>query len=144
MPKIIRNKQNSLIFTNRVRFSNKRKLFAKIQKFKINFKLKSLQIYSKIHIFLKHALKLNADFIATGHYAIKQKKNNTHILLEGLDKTKDQSYFLCQLNHNQLKKIIFPIGDLPKKEVRTIAKKLKLATADRKLSPLLFGEGKLV
>ena len=76
-------------------------------------------------IFLKAALKLNADFVATGHYCrkdiIKTNGSSIYQLKAGLDKNKDQSYFLCQLNQEQLSKALFPIGTLEKSEVRKIA-----------------------
>ena len=98
----------------------------------------------KFDVFLEHALKLNADFVATGHYANKKvNEKKTYSLLEATDKQKDQSYFLCQLNQLQLKKIIFPIGGLLKSEVREIAKKINLATADRKDSQGLCFVGKI-
>ena len=98
----------------------------------------------KFDVFLRHALKLNADYVATGHYVKKiTNKDGTHSLIAGEDKSKDQSYFLCQLNQKQLEKIIFPIGDLLKSEVREIAKINKLATADRKDSQGLCFVGKI-
>ena len=98
----------------------------------------------KFDVFLNHALKLNADFVATGHYANKITNfKNTYSLIEATDKSKDQSYFLCQLNQSQLKKIIFPIGGLLKSEVRKIAKKINLATAERKDSQGLCFVGKI-
>ncbi len=98
----------------------------------------------KFDVFLNHALKLDADFVATGHYANKTiNSKNTYSLIEAADKTKDQSYFLCQLNQKQLNKIIFPIGGLLKSEVREIAKKINLATAERKDSQGLCFVGKI-
>ena len=86
----------------------------------------------KFDLFLKKAMEFNADYIATGHYASVRKKGNVYELISGLDKKKDQSYFLCQLNQNQLCKIIFPLGNLHKAAVREIAKKNNLVTADKK------------
>ena len=101
----------------------------------------------KFDIFLKIAMELGADFIATGHYCRleKVKKNNKDYfrLLEGHDKNKDQSYFLCQLSQKQLSKVIFPIGELKKKEVRLIAKKQSLVTAEKKDSQGLCFIGKV-
>ena len=98
----------------------------------------------KFDVFLRHALKLNADYVATGHYVKKiTNKDGTHSLITGKDESKDQSYFLCQLNQKQLEKIIFPIGNLLKSEVREIAKINKLATADRKDSQGLCFVGKI-
>ena len=98
----------------------------------------------KFDVFLNHALKLNADFVATGHYANKKlNSKNSYSLIEATDKTKDQSYFLCQLNQSQLEKITFPIGGLLKSEVREIAKKNNLVTADRKDSQGLCFVGKI-
>ena len=101
----------------------------------------------KFDIFLKIALKLGADFIATGHYCRvkKTRKNNQDYfsLFQGFDKNKDQSYFLCQLSQAQLSKTIFPIGELTKKEVRLIAKKEGLVTAEKKDSQGLCFIGKV-
>ena len=102
----------------------------------------------KFDVFLKIALSLDADFVATGHYC--QKKSfqmisggEVHQLIQGKDKNKDQSYFLCQLNQKQLEKIIFPIGHLKKSEVRSIAYKQNLVTADKKDSQGLCFVGKV-
>lgn len=101
----------------------------------------------KFDIFLKVALDLGADFIATGHYCrvekIKDNDKNIFRLLEGLDQNKDQSYFLCQLSQNQLSKTLFPIGELTKKEVRLIAKEQGLITAEKKDSQGLCFIGKV-
>ena len=97
----------------------------------------------KFDVFLKYAMKLNANFIATGHYCIKETKNNIHTLHKGVDKLKDQSYFLCQITQKQLQKILFPIGHLTKKEVRQIAKKHHLITANKKDSQGLCFVGKI-
>ena len=91
----------------------------------------------KFDIFLKHALAIGADYVATGHYC---RKSETEIeggkkiyhLLAGKDTNKDQSYFLCQLSQEQLSKALFPIGELTKPEVRKIAKELQLITAEKK------------
>ena len=101
----------------------------------------------KFDIFMDVALSLGADYVATGHYSRIKKNNNENSikyeLHSGLDKTKDQSYFLCQLNQNQLSKILFPIGDLTKAEVRKIAKKNNLVTAEKKDSQGLCFVGKV-
>ena len=97
----------------------------------------------KFNVFLKYALKLKADYLATGHYCIKGKNQDLYELKEGQDKTKDQSYFLCQITQEQLKKIIFPIGHLTKKEVREIAKQNNLITAQKKDSQGLCFVGKI-
>jgi tRNA-specific 2-thiouridylase len=75
---------------------------------------------------LKEATKNNCDFIATGHYARVSKDKSGYNLLAGKDKNKDQSYFLYELNQPTLKKLILPIGNLTKSEVREKAKSLKL------------------
>jgi tRNA-specific 2-thiouridylase len=88
----------------------------------------------KFGLLLEKALKLDADFVATGHYARKNEltTNNlqptTYKLLRAKDKNKDQSYFLWMLNQNQLKRILFPIGNYTRKEVEKLAQKLKLPT----------------
>jgi len=80
----------------------------------------------KFGLLLEKTLSLNADFIATGHYTrIKKKKDSIH-LLRAKDKNKDQSYFLWQLDQNQLKHILFPVGDYTKSQVRNLARKFKL------------------
>lgn len=84
--------------------------------------------YIKFDLFVKEARKLGADYIATGHYA--QTKGNR--LLRGVDQNKDQSYFLAQLSPNQLKDVLFPVGQLTKPEVRQIAEELNLYTAKKK------------
>ena len=101
----------------------------------------------KFDVFMDIALSLGADYVATGHYSRIKKNNNQNSikyeLHSGLDKTKDQSYFLCQLNQNQLSKTLFPIGDLTKAEVRKIAKKNNLVTAEKKDSQGLCFVGKV-
>jgi len=98
----------------------------------------------KFDVFLEAALQLRADYVATGHYCRKAENNDgTFSLLAGIDKTKDQSYFLCQITQYQLSKALFPIGDLEKKEVREIAKKLALVTAEKKDSQGLCFVGKI-
>jgi tRNA-specific 2-thiouridylase len=101
----------------------------------------------KFDIFLKAAEKLKADFVATGHYCQKDELEvdgqPVYQLLTGADPNKDQSYFLCQLNQSQLSKALFPIGHLQKPEVREIAKKLDLITADKKDSQGLCFIGKV-
>ncbi len=101
----------------------------------------------KFDIFLKAAMRLKADFVATGHYCRKQQieKDGQTIyqLMAGKDNSKDQSYFLCQLNQEQLAKALFPIGHLQKAEVRAIAKEADLITADKKDSQGLCFIGKV-
>ncbi|MSP09338.1 MAG: tRNA 2-thiouridine(34) synthase MnmA [Flavobacteriaceae bacterium] len=90
----------------------------------------------KFDVFLDEALKLGADYVATGHYVRKEvvlvDGVEEYRLMSGLDKNKDQSYFLCQLNQFQLSKALFPIGDLEKSEVRRLAAEGGLATATKK------------
>lgn len=101
----------------------------------------------KFDIFLKTALELGADFVATGHYTRREEievdGKKVYKLLAGKDNNKDQSYFLCQLSQEQLSKALFPIGDLEKPEVRRIAKELDLVTADKKDSQGLCFIGKV-
>lgn len=101
----------------------------------------------KFDIFLKAALKLKADYVATGHYVQKETitkdGQEVHRLLAGADPNKDQSYFLCQLNQEQLSRALFPIGHLQKPEVRAIAKDLDLITAEKKDSQGLCFIGKV-
>ena len=101
----------------------------------------------KFDVFMDIAISLGADYVATGHYSriieYKNKDNTLYQLHSGIDKLKDQSYFLCQLNQNQLKKIIFPLGNLNKNEVRKIAKRNNLITAEKKDSQGLCFVGKV-
>ena len=101
----------------------------------------------KFDVFLKEALKLGAEFVATGHYCQKQvvevDGEPRYRLLAGADKNKDQSYFLCQLTQEQLKYALFPIGHLQKPQVREIAQQQKLATAKRKDSQGICFVGKV-
>jgi len=86
----------------------------------------------KFKAFLDFAISIGADYIAMGHYAQVDYKNGEYRLLRGVDKNKDQSYFLCELNQNQLSKSMFPIGHMTKPEVRELAKKHNLITASKK------------
>ena len=101
----------------------------------------------KFDLFLKKAIEIGADFVATGHYCRKEEViiNRVKIqrLLAGKDTTKDQSYFLCQVNQFQLSKTLFPIGDMQKKEVRKLAKEIGLNTAEKKDSQGLCFIGKV-
>ena len=98
----------------------------------------------KFDIFLEAALDLGADYVATGHYVQKTTtEDGIHHLIAGTDKTKDQSYFLCQLNQQQLSKALFPIGNLHKSQVREIALDLGLVTATKKDSQGLCFIGKV-
>ena len=101
----------------------------------------------KFDIFLKAAIQLKADFVATGHYCqkgtIEVDGNSVHQILAGADANKDQSYFLCQLSQEQLAKALFPIGHLQKSEVREIAKQAGLVTAEKKDSQGLCFIGKV-
>lgn len=101
----------------------------------------------KFDVFLNNALKLGADFVATGHYARKgefpRAGKTVYRLLSGRDSNKDQSYFLCQLTQEQLTRSLFPIGELLKPEVRALARKLGLVTAEKKDSQGLCFVGKV-
>ena len=102
----------------------------------------------KFDVFMKTALSLGAEKVATGHYAQVNStfdENGKEIfhLLAGADNNKDQSYFLCQLNQDQLSKSLFPIGELTKPEVREIAREMNLVTADKKDSQGLCFIGKV-
>lgn len=101
----------------------------------------------KFDVFMKIALSLGADYVATGHYCRKgeiEKDGDTiYQLLSGKDNNKDQSYFLCQLTQEQLSKTLFPIGELQKSEVRKIASEQNLVTADKKDSQGLCFIGKV-
>ncbi len=101
----------------------------------------------KFYVFMKIALDLGADYVATGHYCRKEsitKDGKTiYRLLAGKDGNKDQSYFLCQVSQEQLSKTLFPLGDLTKPEVRKIADELDLVTAGKKDSQGLCFIGKV-
>jgi tRNA-specific 2-thiouridylase len=101
----------------------------------------------KFDVFLKAAVQLGADFVATGHYCrkgeIKTPDGVQYQLLAGKDKNKDQSYFLCQVTQQQLSKALFPIGHLDKPEVREIAARIGLTTANKKDSQGLCFIGKV-
>lgn len=101
----------------------------------------------KFDVFMKIALSLGADYVATGHYCrkgtIEKEGKDVYQLLAGIDGNKDQSYFLCQLSQEQLSKALFPIGELTKPQVREIAAKMDLVTADKKDSQGLCFIGKV-
>ena len=101
----------------------------------------------KFDVFLKIALELGADYVATGHYCRKGEQqidgSTVYSLLSGADPNKDQSYFLCQLSQEQLAKTLFPIGELQKSEVRRIAAEQDLITAEKRDSQGLCFIGKV-
>ena len=101
----------------------------------------------KFDVFMKIALSLGADYVATGHYCrkgeVEVNGKPIYQLLAGVDGNKDQSYFLCQLSQEQLAKSLFPIGELTKPEVRELASKMDLVTADKKDSQGLCFIGKV-
>lgn len=107
----------------------------------------------KFDAFLKKAIELGADYVATGHYCIKEENilpdatgtgfKKIYRLIAGADKNKDQSYFLCQLSQEQLAKALFPIGHLQKSEVRQIAKEANLPSAEKKDSQGICFVGKV-
>ena len=98
----------------------------------------------KFDVFLKAAMELGADYVATGHYCQKEMNESQEWeLLAGKDPSKDQSYFLCQITQEQLSKALFPIGGLLKSEVRKIASEMNLVTADKKDSQGLCFVGKI-
>ncbi len=101
----------------------------------------------KFDVFMKIALELDADFVATGHYCrkgvLEKDGEKIYQLLAGIDENKDQSYFLCQLSQEQLATSLFPIGELTKPEVRKIAAELDLVTANKKDSQGLCFIGKV-
>lgn len=101
----------------------------------------------KFDVFMKIALSLGADYVATGHYCRKSEievnGETVYQLKSGTDTNKDQSYFLCQLSQEQLSKSLFPIGELTKPEVRKIAAQMELITAEKKDSQGLCFIGKV-
>ncbi|MBP2240529.1 tRNA-specific 2-thiouridylase [Cytobacillus eiseniae] len=86
----------------------------------------------KFKAFLEHAMNLGADYLATGHYARVEYRDGEYKMLRGIDENKDQTYFLNQLNQEQLEKVMFPIGNIEKAKVRELATKAGLATATKK------------
>ena len=101
----------------------------------------------KFDVFMKIAMSLDADYVATGHYCQKNEMEvagkTIYQLKAGADNNKDQSYFLCQLSQEQLAKALFPIGNLTKPEVREIAAQMDLITAEKKDSQGLCFIGKV-
>jgi len=101
----------------------------------------------KFDVFINKAREISADYFATGHYCRKEEIDingkTIYRLLAGTDPNKDQSYFLCQLSQEQLKDALFPIGYLEKPEVRKIAKKLDMASAEKKDSQGICFVGKV-
>lgn len=86
----------------------------------------------KFKAFLDHALSVGADYVATGHYARAWQRDGKTFMIRAVDQNKDQTYFLNQLSQEQISKVMFPLGDLEKTEVREIARDHHLATADKK------------
>lgn len=86
----------------------------------------------KFKVFFEKAMELEADYVATGHYCQHLFKENEHCLGRGFDQEKDQSYFLYTMRHEVLKKVLFPIGHIKKKEVRLLAEQRGLVTAQKK------------
>ena len=90
----------------------------------------------KFRAFLDYAMKIGSDYVATGHYAriVHEEKDGKikSTMLRGIDDNKDQTYFLCQLNQEQLEKVLFPLGEYTKPQIREIAEKYNLATAKKK------------
>ena len=101
----------------------------------------------KFDVFMKIAMSLGADYVATGHYCrkgtLEKDGKEVYQLLAGVDGNKDQSYFLCQLSQEQLAKALFPIGELTKPQVREIAAQMELVTAEKKDSQGLCFIGKV-
>jgi len=98
----------------------------------------------KFDVFLNASKELGADYIATGHYCRKlEHSDGSFGLIQGKDPNKDQSYFLCQLSQEQLGMALFPIGELLKSDVRSIAEKAGLHTADKRDSQGLCFVGKI-
>ncbi len=102
----------------------------------------------KFDAFLKAAQSMGADYVATGHYCrgaefVDENGNEVYRILAGVDGNKDQSYFLCQLNQEQLSKAIFPIGDIEKPRVREIARQAGLPSAEKKDSQGICFVGKV-
>lgn len=99
--------------------------------------------YMKFGLFLDKSKELGCDYVATGHYARVRHDASGSKLLSGKDKNKDQSYFLARLTQDQLKHVLFPVGDLQKSKVRKIAQKYDLSVADKKDSQGICFVGKV-
>jgi tRNA-specific 2-thiouridylase len=100
--------------------------------------------YMKFDLFMRESDKLGCDLVATGHYArVARDADGTTHLLAGVDQNKDQSYFLCQLTQDQLKRVLFPIGQLEKPAVRELAHQHGLVVADKKDSQGICFVGKV-
>lgn len=100
--------------------------------------------YMKFDLFMREADKLGCEFVATGHYArVTRDGDGAARLLAGVDTNKDQSYFLCQLTQSQLSRVLFPIGEFEKPQVREIAHKHDLVVADKKDSQGICFVGKV-
>ncbi|MCI1779207.1 MAG: tRNA 2-thiouridine(34) synthase MnmA [Bacteroidales bacterium] len=102
----------------------------------------------KFDAFLKYALDLGVDYVATGHYCkkdefVNKKGEKIYRIIAGDDKNKDQSYFLCQLTQEQIARAVFPIGGIDKPEVRRIAREAGLPSADKKDSQGICFVGKV-
>ena len=97
----------------------------------------------KFKLFLDRALKLGADLVATGHYAQVVEDKGIFKLLKGIDPAKDQSYFLCRLGQHELSHALFPLGGMPKSEVRKLALDFALPTATKKDSQGICFVGKI-
>ena len=102
----------------------------------------------KFDAFMKCAMRLGADYVATGHYCRKDEiaapdGKPVYRIFSGSDPNKDQSYFLCQLTQSQLERAMFPIGDLEKPEVRRLAREAELPSADKKDSQGICFVGKV-
>jgi len=80
----------------------------------------------KFNVLMKKMLEMEGDFIASGHYSVVKKTKDGYRIFQGKDKEKDQTYFLYNFNQKQLAKILFPVGDYKKTEIRKIAEKMKL------------------
>jgi tRNA-specific 2-thiouridylase len=96
----------------------------------------------KFGAFLKKAIEIGADYVATGHYARLKERRGIYSIYVGKDKNKDQSYFLWTLNQDQLRHVMFPVGELIKSEVRKVAQKAGLHVADKKDSQGICFVGK--
>ena len=86
----------------------------------------------KFKAFLDHAMKMGADFIATGHYARLEGESPARQLLKAADANKDQSYFLYRLQQHQISRALFPLGELPKPKVRELARQANIPVAEKK------------
>jgi len=89
----------------------------------------------KFKVLLEKAIEIGGDFLATGHYCRIDQQNGYKLLLKGSDPQKDQSYFLYTIGQSALKKVLFPVGDMVKTQLRDLARQHHLTTSEKRIAP---------